>query len=275
MQDYHLLQLQSYIIPLQGNSLHYVKMGHGKKVLLAFHGFGQNHTYFLKLAQVLKEEYTLYAFDIFFHGRSTWKNCEQTLSVDEWKKYIDVFLSRHQMTEFSIIGYSIGAKLALVTVSITPEKVNQLILIAPDGIKINIWYSLTTQVHWIRKIFRSTVTKPQLFFFLVQTLQKLQVLENGIAKFAKSQMNSRKKRYRVYCTWVHMSKLIPNTKQIADLINQHAIEVEVFLGSYDRIIRKKNIKGLLKRLKNYQLTILEKGHNTLIDDVADYYQKKN
>lgn len=247
-------------------------MSNGKNPLLAFHGFGQNHTHFHNFSEVVASQYTLYAVDIFFHGKSKWKDCERTLSVDEWKEFVDIFLSRHHIRRFSILGYSIGGKFALTTLSLFSDKVDKLILIAPEGIKTSIWYSVATYPYWIRRIFRSTVTQPRQFFILIQTFRKLHLLEKGVAKFAKSQMNSRKKRYRVYCTWIVLRKISPDVKQIASLINQYAIEVDMFLGSYDYIIREKSMKRLLKKLKNYRLSILEKGHNTLIDDVADLYR---
>lgn len=268
-----MLQLESYFIHINGNTLHYTQIGKGKKILLAFSGFGQNQAHFHKLAEVLTSEYTVYAFDTFFHGKSIWKDCEKTLSADEWKKFADIFLTRHHIHQFAILGYSLGGKFALTTLSLFPDQVVKLILIAPDGVKTSIWYSLATYPYWIRRIFRSTVTQPGRFFLLVRVLSKLHLLEKGVAKFAKSQMNNQKKRYRVYCTWIVLRKLRPDIKKIAGLINQRSIEVEMFLGSYDRIIRQKNMKKLLKKLKDYRLIILEKGHNTLIDDVADYYQK--
>lgn len=250
------------------NQLHYCVSGQGEKALLAFHGFGQDHRSFKNFIEARGREYTIYTFDLFFHGKSVWKNCEATLSIDQWGSYIDILLSRHQIERFSLLGYSMGAKLALATLSLFPEKTEKLILIAPDGIKTNFWYNLATYPYGLRKIFRATITHPGLFFFLVKLLSKINFLEKGIARFAGSQMNSRKKRYKVYCTWIMMRKMTPDIKVVAEHVNQFQIALELYLGKHDRIIKKKNMNALLKRVRKYDITILEAGHNTLIDDVA-------
>ncbi|HEY5824200.1 MAG TPA: hypothetical protein VIT44_07545, partial [Cyclobacteriaceae bacterium] len=60
-------------------TLHYIKSGSGPKSLLLFHGFGQDHRSFDDLTIVLAGEYTLYSFDLFFHGESSWRNDEEPM----------------------------------------------------------------------------------------------------------------------------------------------------------------------------------------------------
>lgn len=194
--------------------------------------------------------------------------------MKDWFEFIETLLQRHQIHFFSLLGYSIGGKLALGTLSLFPARIEKLILIAPDGIKTNFWYSLATYPYGIRKAFRATVTRPESFFLLIKLFRKLGFLEKGVARFAKSQMNSRTKRYRVYCTWMVLRKMSSDIEKIAALINQHHIALEMFLGKYDRMITRKNMNSLLKRVKKYDVTILETGHNTLIDDVAEFYRQK-
>ena len=40
----------------------------GGKILLAFHGFGQNNSALLPVIGALSNEYAIYAFNHFFHG---------------------------------------------------------------------------------------------------------------------------------------------------------------------------------------------------------------
>jgi hypothetical protein len=61
-------------------------------------------------------------------------------------------------------------------------------------------------------------------------------------------------------------------KEIAFILNQNSIKLEMFLGEYDKIIRLENMKGLLDKVKEYSLNVLPSGHTTLIEVVANYYK---
>ena len=61
-------------IVYQSSELYYYREGDGNKVILLFHGFGQDHKAFDSWIDVLESDYTIFAFDLFFHGNSKWAN---------------------------------------------------------------------------------------------------------------------------------------------------------------------------------------------------------
>jgi pimeloyl-ACP methyl ester carboxylesterase len=262
--------LQTYTFTYQQASLFYTRLGNGDQTLLVFHGFGQNKSYFRHLAAALSTKYTLYIFDLFYHGQSVWPWQETPLSKNFWAEWIEGFLAHEHIETFSLLGFSMGGKFVLATLEAFPKRVSKLVLIAPDGVKTSFWYSLATYPGWTGTYFRRLVTSPDAFSRLVSICYKLRVVDKGIIRFAASQMDTPEKRRRVYNTWMLCRQLRFSMKHIAQLINHHQIPVYFFLGTYDRIITKKNMLGLLKRLKKYELVILQTGHNQLIDEVTKY-----
>jgi pimeloyl-ACP methyl ester carboxylesterase len=262
--------LQTHTFSYQQASLSYHRLGNGEQTLLVFHGFGQNKSYFRHLSAALSTQYTIYAFDLFYHGQSVWPLKDTPLTKTFWAEWMSVFLAQEQISRFSLLGFSMGGKFVLATLEAFPERVSKLILIAPDGIKTSFWYRLATYPGWTRSYFRKLVTSPDAFSKLVNICYKLRIVDKGIIRFAASQMDTLEKRRRVYNTWMLCRKLSFNMSQIASLINTHHIPVYMFLGTYDRIITKNNMQRLLKRLQTYKLVMLKTGHNRLVDQVTQY-----
>lgn len=248
----------------KGSSLFYHKTGQGPKVLLLFHGFGQDHTAFAPLAENIREQYTCYIFDLYFHGDSQWNNDERALEKSEWKEIIQHFLEEHRINMFSVAGFSLGGKLALATVEAFPEKISSMILLAPDGIKTSFWYSLATYPFAFRKIFRRIIYKPEIFSSLVRFFHSTGLMDRGLLRFAESQMNTEEKRKKVYFSWVVLRHLSFDMKKIASLINARNINAVFIAGKYDKVIRAENLSRLSKHLKNHKTLIVESGHNHLI-----------
>lgn len=252
------------------NILHYSIAGKGKTPLLAFHGFGQSKEVYLPFSELLGEKYTVYAFDIFYHGKSEWKDRDQALEKQDWEEILKSLLGKHQIDEFAVAGYSMGGKFALASLELFPRRIKEFILIAPDGIKTSLWYSLATYPTSFRKFFKAMIVKPKYFYQILKTTKKLGIVDKSILKFANTQMNTREKRRRVYLTWVVFRRLKFDLKLIAFLINQNKIPTMMFTGKYDKIITADNMMDLLKHVKEYEHVILEAGHNTLIADTAKH-----
>jgi len=248
----------------QETTLHFIKSGSGSKVLLAFHGFGQDHKSFNRLFEKLSLHYTIYAFDIFFHGKSEWNKGEEPLEKYFWKSLLSKFLQHYQIDRFSVLGFSMGGKFALASLEAFPEKVDSIFLLAPDGIKTSAWYSLATYPFALRHLFKSMISKPNRFHQIANLAFKTGIIDKGILRFAESQMNTEDKRKQVYYSWIVFRHLKFSMNEIAPIINSNNISLTIVVGKYDKIITAKNMNRLLKKLKNYQLEILGTGHNDLI-----------
>jgi pimeloyl-ACP methyl ester carboxylesterase len=255
-------------------ALHYGLYPGGPKILLAFHGFGQSQHYFSSLAATLQKSYTVYSFDLFYHGRSHWPDSDQPLTKEFWKEMVAGFLKEQQIDRFSLVGFSLGGKFVLATFEALPERTDEILFIAPDGIRTSFWYSLATYPSWARGYFKKIVEKPESLFKLMNLFRKLQIIDSGILRFAEYQMGARHQRERVYHSWMMSRHLHFKMPLIAALINKHSIKVKMFLGRYDKLMTQRNMQNLLRHVKQYDLEILDRGHRMLIEDVARYLKNK-
>lgn len=250
-----------------GNTiLGYQKAGKGSESILLFHGFGQDNTIFNSLINELGDRFTLYSFDLFFHGQSKWLLDETPLSKIFWKELLGQFLIKNNIEKFSLIGFSLGGKFALACLEGYAARINSIILIAPDGIKTNFWYSLATYPLALRSLFKSMIIKPGRFLSFVKLARLLKLTDAGIIRFAKSQMDTEEKRKRVYYSWIVFRMLKFDMNDLAAIINTHKIQLTVIIGKFDKIITVKNVNRLLLLTRNHDLKVLEAGHNNLIEE---------
>jgi pimeloyl-ACP methyl ester carboxylesterase len=256
--------MSGYFFEYKGTKLHFTKSGNGRKILLAFHGFGQDHHAFVGLSKKLAEDFTVFAFDMFFHGKSEWNKREEPLEKSFWKGLLLEFLKQHQIDRFSLLGFSMGGKFVLSSLEAFPEKIDRIFLLAPDGIKTNAWYSLATYPLALRSLFKSMILKPKRFQFIATLAHKIGIIDKSVLRFTESQMNTEAKRQCVYFSWVVFRHLKFKMSMIAHLINSNNIDLTVIVGKYDIIITTKNMDQLLKKLPKHTLEILDVGHNGLL-----------
>ncbi|MFM8738687.1 MAG: alpha/beta fold hydrolase, partial [Cytophagales bacterium] len=252
-----------FFIDYYGNRLHYAKTGSGRTILLMFHGFGQHHGIFDSWAQALCNDYTLYSFDLFFHGQSHWQS-RKALEKTGWQEIMTLFFKLESITDFELVGFSMGGKFALATLELFPTKVKKITLLAPDGIKTSFWYSLATYPIATRSLFKSMILHPKRLLWLTKFLRALHLVDDGLLRFAENQMNTEEKRRRVYYSWVYFRHLKFNLNTIATIINRYRIPITLLVGRYDKVIQPKKMRSFLKLIETKEFKILEAGHNDLI-----------
>lgn len=249
-------------------------IGDGSKVLLAFHGYGQSSAYYHPMEQALGHDYTIYAFDLFFHGGSRLHKDDMPLTKEILQEMIEHFLEKYKIRRFSVIGFSMGGKFALTLIEQMPDRVEELYLIAPDGIKTSFWYNIATYPGWMQQLFKRTVIKPEPFFKFLQVLNKYNLAHRSLIRFARFQMDSTAKRLRVYRSWIGFRDLNFDIRHIVRLLNKYKIPVTMFLGEYDEIISPRRVRVFMDALDNGELVILKTGHSNLLQDVAELLHKK-
>jgi pimeloyl-ACP methyl ester carboxylesterase len=255
--------LQENFIDYQGSRLHYSIAGYGPLPMLIFHGFGQDNRVFESWVQTLEKEYRLYAFDLYFHGQSTWPLL-RPIEKSDWRQIMTQFLQREKVESFAVVGFSLGAKFALAALEMFPDKIKKVFLLAPDGIKTSLWYNLATYPIAIRYLFKSMVPNTGRFFTVAQLMERVGLVNKGLLRFAESQMDTEEKRRRVYCSWVYFRHLKFDIPSIATVLNHHRIQLLMLTGQFDKVIPAKNMENLLKRLHQKQVEIIEAGHNDLV-----------
>lgn len=244
--------------------LHYQKYGNGEKTLLTFHGFGQTNKDFYPFHEHLNDEYTIFSFDLFFHGLSTWTNDGIVLNEVHLQSIFFDFFQSNDINGFSVVGYSMGGKFALMLAKLFPDQINQLILVAPDGLHKTIGYRLVTEISAVRSIFHHLIEHPGLFFLFSKILKASGLVNKKLIRFGESQMSTFKLRKKVYLSWTVFRNLFMTKQELTILINNHDIDVLVYLGRHDKLIPPKKITPYFKGISRCDINIIDTGHGELI-----------
>ena len=106
-------------------------MGTGKKLLIAFHGFGNNADIFQPLAEAIGSEYTTVSIDLPGHGKTNWST--RYFKKKDLMAIVQGIKNEFGVEQLSLIGYSLGAMFLAKYLNNSPlsKPVEALILIAP------------------------------------------------------------------------------------------------------------------------------------------------
>ncbi len=246
----------------QNSILHYRKAGNSSRHLLLFHGFGQDHSLFEKWIPLFIEDYTIYIFDIFFHGKSTRPDTELTRL--EWNEIMDQFLRKERIDRFDMIGFSLGGRFVISTAVSHPGKIDNIVLIAPDGVFESAWYRLAT-APFGKRIFRYLMEHPEKFDYWLVLAEKTQLAQSALVRFAKRELCTPENRSKVYRTWIFFKPLKYRNQSVVAHMNDSKIKVNVILGSKDSIIPPHRIKPLFRQIDNSKIEILDLKHHELVE----------
>ncbi len=256
--------------------INYSVFGKGNLALFCFHGFGQNANVYKKLSESLPQ-YTFYSINLFFHGGSVWRGSDLKIEADKWLTIFNAFRKSLDIETFALIGYSIGCKVALTIYQENSKLVDKLFLIAPDGIKVSIWYKIATYNAFSESVFKKILQAPHLLIKFLDVLASLKLFNKSVVRFVKSQISSQPKRAKVFNTWMAYSLFDLNINSISKHINANKTEIYIFLGSFDRIIPKRGLNNFINQIEPKHLKNIEFkcGHNMLLNFVCKFFQNPN
>lgn len=253
----------------KNSSIGYLRFGSGPKKAICFHGYGEDAPTFEFFAKYAGNQYTFYSIDLPFHGKTGW-NEGLSFTLKDLTLILDGILdiktekTQTQNPKLSLIGFSLGGRIALSLYQSMPERVEKLILLAPDGLKVNFWYWLSTQTWLGNKFFAFTLKHPGWFFGFLKVLNKLRLVNASIFKFVKYYIGDKEVRQLLYARWTTLRKLKPCLKKIRSLINNNKTSVHLIYGLHDRIILSSVGEKFRKGIEEHcTLSVIHSGHQVL------------
>jgi pimeloyl-ACP methyl ester carboxylesterase len=253
--------------------MQYSVYGKGLQKIFFFHGFGLSKESYHELEEHLKNTYTIYNFDLPFHGNSTWSNLDKAIPDKLLISIICKILDSNSIDKVSLVCFSIGAKIGWNLIQHIPEKIEKCIFIAPDGIIRNLWYSVATYNQLTRRLFKNITLNPLYFSVFKKMTAFLKLYPETTKKFAESQLLRPEQRLRVYYTWTSFRNLQVKKKSLIYTLNKYNIPVIFYFGTYDRIIRHTKMLPFLQRIHNKKIITLQAGHTTILREVFLYWIK--
>lgn len=261
--------MQQDLIVAGNSSVEYYYSLNGDIPLVCFHGYGEEAQSFSFLEKALPAGYSLFAINLPFHGNTDWKEKDR-FTTAQLSTVIQTILTRHFYPLFPagqpmiLAGYSLGGRIALSLYEHSPEKVQKLVLLAPDGLRLNFWYWLATQTQMGNRLFKLTMQHPSWFMGLVRTGNRLGLVNNSIFKFVKFYIHDPEVRQLLYQRWTVLGKCRPDLDKIRKLILKHSTEVRLIYGIHDRIIRSSVGKKFIRGIENQSRLIeIHAGHRVL------------
>lgn len=251
--------------PLNNSTIHYSVGGSGSRLLICLHGYGESAASFTFLEPALGKDYTLLAIDFPFHGETNW----QDKLYFEPRDLVEMLLAiapglAGGPAPWTLLGYSMGGRIALHLLQQIPEKIGRLVLLAPDGLTMNPWYWLATQTNAGNRLFKFTMAHPQWFFTLLRAANTLKWVNPGIYKFTIRYIDDDKVRHELYTRWTTMRGFRPGLARIRDIIRARNLPIYLFYGRYDRIIVAKRGERFRNGIEaQCHLQLLPTGHQLL------------
>ncbi|CAN5655229.1 hypothetical protein BH10BAC2_BH10BAC2_01110 [soil metagenome] len=269
--------MQTHFIAYKTSSICFSIIGSGPAVIICLHGFGENGTSFGVLEKSLGKNYRLLCLDLPFHGQTEW-NEGLSVSREELVDIIILVLEKagfKKEKNFSLLAYSLGGRIALQLVQIIPERIERLVLLAPDGLRINFWYWLGTQTYSGNKLFDVTMQNPAWFFAMTNFANKIGLLNKSIIKFVHYYLDDAGLRLLLYMRWTALRKFKPDLAVVRKTISANKIPTRLVFGSYDRIILHKRSDVFKTDKANVKVVVLQAGHQLLkgkhVADIAKQF----
>jgi pimeloyl-ACP methyl ester carboxylesterase len=253
--------VQELQLTYKNSLINYYRFGSGNKTAICFHGYGETAASFLFLEKYAGHEFSFYAIDLPLHGKTEWK---EGLSFEPGDLLRIVENICGTKSKWTLIGFSLGGRVALSLYQATPGQIEKLVLIAPDGLKINSWYWLATQTRAGNRFFSFTMKNPGWFFGLLKLLNGLKLVNASIFKFVNYYIGDEQVRHDLYDRWTCLRKLKPVNKTIKSFIKKYGTQLRLIYGKHDRIILPGPGERFCKGIEsNCRLSIIHAGHQVL------------
>ncbi len=258
--------------------LNYHRLGHGPKILLAFHGITQNgFSCFRYFSQLAGNQYTIYAFDLFFHGQSKGiRGDDSFLDQDVvtkalWKKLISEFLQKNKIDRFDVMAFSMGGRFALATLEAFSLQIDNAFLIAPDGVSEHPVYTLASRFWPARKLFNWSLKNPDTLIKVANRFAKAGLIHSSLIRFTQYMLTDPKRQELIYKSWLAFRMLKFNIPALYK--NLDHVKVYLFVGKYDKVLNEKGMKKLSVLVPPEQYFLLPSGHSGLVDKASVIIQK--
>src|SRR5690606_36312191 len=116
----------------RNSTVNYYRFGRGPSIVICFHGYGEDATQFSFLEKYVGDRYSFYAIDLPFHGATDWQEGLNFTSGD-LRTITEQIMDENNPVpvsqKYTLMGFSLGGRVALSLYQAEPARVEKLILL--------------------------------------------------------------------------------------------------------------------------------------------------
>lgn len=246
-------------------------MGDGTHPLIALHGFEQTGAMFLPRKESLRKRYTIYSFDFACHG-TTQCNKHHALTKSAFIRMFDEFMRQQRFKKISLLGFSMGGRVMLSLIPDIAEKLEDVILIAPDGIEERFYYRSFMSGKTGQTIFREILRHPKWLIAAADAFSKTGLTKKYVAGYLKNYWADERKREKLFSVWLSMRTCRVNLGKIRAASEKHAVRIFLLRGNHDRMIPAQRARHFREKVPQCKLKMIDGGHlivNEKLNPVMD------
>ena len=246
-------------------------------VVIALHGFARPLEDLRTAHQAWPHPHAMVSIHLAHHGNSGplpgSGPDDRPMEPGVFNHIIDTIISREipNAGERTLLGYSIGGRIALALVVDRPLAWQHAVLLAPDGLKQSPFYAITVHTHLGRWAWFWMDRHEQWVLKGADALLKWGLISKHLHGFIYFHSSSHAMRMMVWTGWRGHRACWPRHAAIAAALIKVPNVAFVF-GEYDKIIPVRNANRLRRMTRNQShvtYNTVRSGHNLLKPETMD------
>ena len=245
---------------IDGINVCFDQAGSGEPVIL-IHGLSVGRTVWNRLAEDASKLFTVYAVDLPGFGCSDAPDLPY--GVPFYVDFLLKFMDEANIERATIIGSSMGGKIAAMFAAKYPERVSKLVLIAPGG--LTPCHGRLTDVSWLIDANFWLMSKNRTLYrkSYEDSFHDAEKIPEWLVDMGWSMMKNPSYRRAFLRNAQYLSHPDPDFK---DILGSIATETLIIWGADDRVIPSSDAKKFAEIIKNSEVRILDKcGHLVLLE----------
>lgn len=238
--------------------------------MLMFHGYGQDGMLFSNLPDSYLKDYTCLAIDLFGHGGSSFFHKEK-ISPEDLKLMFVKLLEEEHVDRFSVFGFSLGGRVAINATYVLKDRIDELVLLAPDGVVDSFVFKAATSDSILKSMFKRMVFFPGVYQTIIQLVKQIKLVDASSIDFVERVMSTRSRRYRLYRVWNMHAGLIYSLKDLTDFGFGN---VKLYLAKKDKFVDSSKVMLLCDKIK-MPYRLIRTGHFQVVKEYFSIYTRES
>lgn len=261
---------ESLDTPISQDRLYVRKYGNGPKIMLSVHGFGRNGRRMERLAKALGNEYTTFAPDLPYHGKSEW--VEQQYTPQQLAAVFNRLLADYEDQPVYLLGHSLGGRiLSNCLPFLDHSDIRDLALVAPDGAggRYTNWIDTLPQP-LIRPLAKFS-ERPRYLLKLSNWLHRRGVINQYSAEYLNYNLKDGTFRRRLAGSLRSVLRFPPQPANLEAALTNLGITATVFAGDRDPLLHHERLEAVYGPLPSVNVVPYTGSHWLPEQLLYDYY----